>query len=79
MISHSNGLLLCPNHDALFDEAFLTFAQDGKIIISDKIPKEIYEDLNINPNIKLSNKYMTTERRNFLKQHNKIFEEKNRR
>lgn len=29
-----NGLLLCPNHDKLFDQGLITFTDDGKVIIS---------------------------------------------
>ena len=32
-----NGLLLCPNHDWLFDGGWITFADDGKIMISEKL------------------------------------------
>ena len=33
----NNGLLLCPNHDKLFDKGFITFTDEGEIIISDKL------------------------------------------
>lgn len=33
----NNGLLLCPNHDRLFDKGFITFTDEGMIIISDKL------------------------------------------
>lgn len=31
----NNGLLLCPNHDALFDKGYIRFDDDGTILISD--------------------------------------------
>jgi len=34
-----NGLLLCPNHDKLFDKGYITFDDNGKIIISDELKK----------------------------------------
>lgn len=77
MINHYNGLLLCPNHDALFDKKLITFDEDGKIIISCKIDKNIYKDLNINPNMFLEKKYLTSERIEFLKEHIKLFDKKN--
>ena len=30
----NNGLLLCPNHDALFDKGLIKFNDDGSIILS---------------------------------------------
>lgn len=30
-----NGFLMCPNHDRLFDKGYITFDDDGKIIISE--------------------------------------------
>ena len=32
-----NGLLLCPNHDKLFDLGYISFQEDGQITISDKL------------------------------------------
>ncbi len=32
-----NGFLMCPNHDRLFDQGFISFDDNGKIIISDDI------------------------------------------
>ncbi len=32
-----NGLLLCPNHDKLFDQGLITFDDKGSIIISDQL------------------------------------------
>lgn len=31
---YKNGLLLCPNHDKLFDLGHITFDDEGKIIVS---------------------------------------------
>ena len=33
----NNGLLLCPNHDWLFDKGFISFDDTGAIIISSKL------------------------------------------
>lgn len=33
----SNGLLLCPNHDKLFDGGYITFSDMGNIIISSSL------------------------------------------
>lgn len=49
-----NGFLLCPHHDALFDKGYITFDNDGKIIISDLLDKKTRVLLNIDENIKIS-------------------------
>ena len=49
-IDVSNGLLLCPNHDALFDKAIITFDANGKVIISDILKEIDCMFLNINEN-----------------------------
>ena len=33
----NNGLLLCPNHDKLFDLGYISFDENGKILISDQL------------------------------------------
>lgn len=33
----NNGLLLCPNHDKLFDGGWISFNDDGHILISDEL------------------------------------------
>ncbi|WP_232240190.1 HNH endonuclease [Bacillus tropicus] len=33
----NNGLLLCPNHDALFDKGYISFGDDGRILISNSL------------------------------------------
>lgn len=33
----NNGLLLCPNHDKLFDLGYISFDDDGKILISEQL------------------------------------------
>ena len=48
-----NGLLLCPNHDKLLDKGFISFDENGKILISDKINENDRIFLNINPNMKI--------------------------
>jgi len=43
----NNGLLLCPNHDKLFDEGYISFDKDGHIIISDLVSDEMKEKMYI--------------------------------
>lgn len=40
-----NGLLLTPNADLLFDQGYITFSNEGELIISDFLPKEEAEVL----------------------------------
>lgn len=49
-----NGLLLCPNHDALFDGGYISFADDGKIIISKKLSEKDCMLTNVNPSMKIT-------------------------
>ena len=49
----SNGLMLAPNIDALFDSGLITFETDGTIKISPKIDPENQKRLGISPDIKL--------------------------
>ena len=49
----SNGLMLAPNIDALFDSGLITFETDGTIKISPKIDLENQERLGIFPDMKL--------------------------
>ena len=49
----SNGLMLAPNIDALFDSGLITFDADGTIKISPKIDLENQKRLGISPDMKL--------------------------
>ena len=43
-----NGFLMCPNHDRLFDKGYITFDDDGKIIISARLKENDRVLLNVN-------------------------------
>ena len=49
----NNGLLLCPNHDRLFDKDYISFDDNGHILISDILSEEnrillnVHEDMSI--------------------------------
>lgn len=68
---HDNGLLLCRNHDYLFDQGYISFDQNGTILISDELlNKENLEDsFNIHEDDYLRNNYLSYERKLFLKYH----------
>lgn len=48
-----NGLLLCPNHDALFDKHLISFDENKKILISPHIKKSDFKLLNISYNLSI--------------------------
>jgi hypothetical protein len=48
-----NGLLLIPNLDALFDKGFISFDDNGKIIISSQISEDDQERLGVNEDMGL--------------------------
>lgn len=49
----NNVLLLCPHHDATFDKGYITFDQDGMILISSELTLETRALLNLNPKRKV--------------------------
>ncbi|MEW9674146.1 HNH endonuclease [Ammoniphilus sp. 3BR4] len=50
----NNGLLLCPNHDALFDKGYISFNDDGTIIVSSSLDDTLKIFLNINDGQKIN-------------------------
>lgn len=71
-VDTNNGFLLCPHHDKLFDGGYISFQDDGEIIISSLINKNDQSLMNINSKIKikLNNnnlKYLKYHRENILK------------
>lgn len=71
-LDSNNAFLMCPNHDSLFDKGYITFDEDGKIIISNRISDHnkillnIHEDMNID--LKEENKkYLEWHRKNLFK------------
>lgn len=68
----SNGLLLCPNHDKLFDAGFISFDADGKILISKRLSEPSRLFMNVHENMKID---LTGKNDNYLKYHREnIFE-----
>lgn len=71
-LNPENGFLLCPNHDALFDGGYITFADDGQIIISDRLSAMDCTFTNVQPTMKIN---LLEKNKEFLKYHRKnIFE-----
>lgn len=73
-LSSDNGLLLCPNHDRLFDSGYISFDDSGNIIISSKIDESNKMFLNINSDMRINEKYFSEEMLFFIRFHrSKIF------
>ncbi|ASL64004.1 HNH endonuclease [Bacillus cereus] len=67
----NNGLLLCPNHDALFDKGYISFNEDGRILISESVDEATNVFLNINETMKIK---MNNSQKKYIKWHReKIF------
>ncbi|MED1085495.1 HNH endonuclease [Bacillus toyonensis] len=62
----NNGLLLCPNHDALFDKGYISFDEDGTILISMSLDTITKVFLNVNESIRLE---MNESQRQYMKWH----------
>ena len=72
-INHYNGLLLCPNHDKLFEDArHMTIdAKTGEIILSPAAQHSA--DFGYLKGRKIAQQYIVNERRHYLKWHNERF------
>lgn len=70
-LSYFNGILLSPNYNSLFDRGFISFNDNGTIIISKSISERNLKLLNISRDIKIN---FRKEHYKFLKYHrNHIF------
>ncbi|MBN1051609.1 hypothetical protein DV092_06005 [Clostridium botulinum] len=66
-----DGLLLCDKHDGVYDKGYITFDDQGNIIVSDKLSKENIKRLNLTYDIKIE---LEQEHIKYIKYHrNNIF------
>lgn len=72
-VDPNNGLLLCPDHNHLMDKGYLTFNEEGKIMLSIKLPQELISEFRLNGF--LDNKYSFDKNTHkYIKYHNeKVF------
>ncbi len=63
-----NDYIMCPNHDRLFDLGLITFADDGKIIIADRLSEDDRNVLNVGTDMKI---LITYENKKYLQYHRK--------
>ena len=69
----NNGLLLCPNHDRLFDKGFISFDKNGRILIAEELSDIDRTFMNVNPNTTIE---MNDEMNDFMEYHrNTIFKQ----
>lgn len=69
-IDHNNGLLLCKNHDYLFDQGFFSFLDDGSVFMCDELLNhEPFDAFHIPKDFKLPKRYLSKERKAFLAYH----------
>ena len=66
-----NGFLLCNQHDGIYDKGFISFNDDGSILISNTINTSQYPLLNINNKVKIvieenHKKYLKWHRENWF-------------
>lgn len=71
----NNVLLLCPNHDSLFDKHLISFTDNGDILINKNISDEDRQKLNLNQNMQIK---VTQEMIPYLNYHRDIFNKLNK-
>lgn len=65
-LDDDNGFLMCPNHDKLFDKGYITFDDDGKIRISDRLKENDRMLLNVDGKMHIE---LTENSKKYLKFH----------
>lgn len=68
-VDFDNGLLLCPNHDRLFDLGYITFDNDGQIVISNDLSDKDRTFMNVNATMKIQ---MNGKSREYMVYHREI-------
>ena len=62
-----NGFLMCPNHDKLFDKGYITFDDNGKIIISERLTENDRKFLNVDSRMHIDE--LSDRNKKYLKYH----------
>lgn len=66
-----NGLLLCPNHDYLFDKGFISFTGKGNLLASPKLSEIQIQFFNVHSQMKLN---LTEQMKDYIDYHrNNVF------
>ncbi|SDB06806.1 HNH endonuclease [Pseudobutyrivibrio sp. YE44] len=64
----NNGLLLCPNHDKLFDGGYISFDEFGNILVSKKLSERNKMFMNINRDMRVD---INNQNRDYFEYHRK--------
>ena len=67
-LDDDNGFLMCPNHDRIFDKGYITFDDDGKIMISDRLTENDRVLLNVDSRMHIE---LTESNKKYLQFHRK--------
>lgn len=67
--THDNGLLLCRNHDFLFDQGYISFDKNGYTLVSDALKQKDPDISHFNLCEKIDDIYLTENRIKFLEYH----------
>lgn len=66
-VDSDNGLLLTPNYDFLYDQGYISFDDDGSVIISDYLSKDDLNEFCFNEKIRI--KSVSEEMKKYLEYH----------
>ncbi|SEL22094.1 HNH endonuclease [Ruminococcus albus] len=72
-LSIFNGLLLCPNHDKLFDKGYISFSDNGQIMISNQLSDTDKLFLNVNDKMRIPDEFICEEMKVYLHYHRQYF------
>jgi hypothetical protein len=70
-LSGYNGLLLSPHVDALFDDQFITFENDGRMHVHPSLSRDVLDRWSINPDKRVDS--FRPEQTAFLAHHRELF------
>ncbi len=68
-VDRSNGLLLTPSADLLFDHGWMSFQNDGRLILADKLPNKVKEKIGLDLEEGRNCGKFTSEQADFLAYH----------
>lgn len=75
-LDYLNGLALSPTYDRLFDQGYITFMNDGKLVCGTQLSSYTWNKLNINPNAKNKLRIFPESREEYLEFHrNHVFQD----
>ena len=72
-VDPNNGLLLCPNHDFLFDSLLISFDSNGEIMISETLSQENIRGFGINKHLKVD---LSPKKEVYMNRHRDAFKQK---